>query len=82
MAGTSFSVTEASRWVPPKKIKPDSTTSTAPASQAGMPKAFSKAAPMELDWTMQPRKPRARMMATAKKPARNRPKPPGKAARI
>ena len=32
--------------------------------------------PMELDCTMQPMKPRARMMATAKKPARNLPKPP------
>ena len=34
---------------------------------------------MELDWTMQPIKPRASVMATAKKLARNLPKPPLKA---
>ncbi len=44
-----------------------------------MPKAVWKVEPMELDWTMQPKKPRARMMAMAKKPARNLPKPPAKA---
>ena len=38
--------------------------------------------PMELDCTMQPKKPSARMMATAKKPARNLPKPPLKAVVI
>ena len=39
MTGTSFSVTEASRWVPPKKIKPPMTASTMPTAQLGMPKA-------------------------------------------
>ena len=34
-----------------------------------------------MDCTMQPKKPRARMMATAKKPARNLPKPPVNAVR-
>ncbi len=47
-----------------------------------MPKAVWKASLMELDWTMLPMKPRARMMATEKKPARNLPKPPLKAARM
>ena len=53
-----------------------------PTIQLGTPKAVSKVEPMELDWTMQPMKPRARMMATAKKPARNLPKPPWKAVRM
>ena len=55
------------------------TTSTTPTIQAGIPKAVSKVEPMELDCTMQPKKPRARMMATAKKPARNLPNAPVKA---
>ena len=79
MIGTSFSVTEASRWTPPRKMKPQITTRTMPTIQLGTPKAVSKVEPMELDCTMQPMKPRARMMATAKKPARNFPKPPWKA---
>ena len=79
MRGTSFSVTEARRLVPPRKMNAQITTSTAPTIQEGMPKAVSKVEPMELDCTMQPMKPRASMMATAKKPARNLPKPPLKA---
>ena len=55
------------------------TTSTTPITQEGTPKAVWKVEPMELDWTMQPIKPRARMMATAKNPARNLPKAPRKA---
>ena len=82
MAGTSFSVTEASRWVPPKTTNPASTTNTAPTSQEGMPKALEKAWPMELDCTMLPKKPKASSSAKAKKPAKNRPKPPSKAARM
>ena len=82
MMGTSFSFTEASRWMPPRKIKPQITTRTIPTIQLGTPKAVWKVDPMELDWTMQPIKPRARMMATAKKPARNLPKPPWKAVVI
>ena len=42
----------------------------------GMPKAVSMVEPMELDCTMLPKKPRASVMAMAKKPARNLPKPP------
>ena len=70
MRGTSFSVTAASRCTPPRKMKAQMTTSTRPMTQEGTPKAVWKVEPMELDWTMQPMKPRARMMATAKKPAR------------
>ena len=79
MMGTTFSVTEARRCTPPRKMNPQMTTSTTPTIQPGTPKAVEKVEPMELDWTMQPMKPRARMMATAKKPARNLPKPPLKA---
>ena len=44
-----------------------------------MPKAVWKHSPMELDCTMQPMKPSAKMMAMAKNVARNLPKPPLKA---
>ena len=50
-----------------------------PTTQEGTPKAVWKVEPMELDCTMQPKKPSARMMAMAKKPARNLPKAPLKA---
>ncbi len=74
--GTSFSVTAAKRCTPPRKMMAQMTTRMMPDTQAGMPKAVCMVEPMELDCTMQPMKPRARMMATAKKPARNLPKPP------
>ena len=48
-------------------------------TQVGMPKAVFMVSAMELDCTMQPMKPRAKMMATAKKPARNLPPFPLKA---
>ena len=48
-------------------------------TQEEMPRALLQVSPMELDCTMLPMKPRARMMATAKKPARKLPKPEGKA---
>ena len=79
MMGTTFSVTEASRCTPPRKMTPQMATRTTPTTQEGTPKAVWKVEPMELDWTMQPKKPRARMMATEKKPARNLPKAPWKA---
>ena len=55
---------------------PQMMTSATPTIQEGMPKAVWKHSPMELDCTMQPMKPRARMMATANRVARNLPKPP------
>ena len=79
MMGTTFSVTEARRCTPPRKITPQITTRMTPMIQEGTPKAVWKVEPMELDWTMQPKKPRARMMAMEKKPARNLPKAPLKA---
>ena len=45
-------------------------------THVGMPKAVLQVEAMELDCTMQPMKPSARMMATAKKPARNVPNLP------
>ena len=82
MMGTIFSVTEARRCTPPRKMKPQMATSTTPMIHVGTLKALEKVSPMELDCTMQPKKPSARMMATAKKPARNLPKPPLKAVVI
>ena len=76
MVGTSFSVTAARRFTPPRKIKPQITTKMIPMIQDGTPKAVWKVEPMELDCTMQPIKPSARMIATAKKPAKNLPNPP------
>ena len=48
-------------------------------TQVGIPKAVLQVAAIELDWTMQPMKPSAKMMETAKKPARNLPPAPVKA---
>ena len=79
MMGTTFSVTEARRCTPPRKMKPQMATSTRPTIQDGTPKAVCIVEPMELDCTMQPKKPSASVMAMAKKPARNLPKPPLKA---
>ena len=54
-------------------------TTARPMTQVGMPKAVFMVSAMEFDCTMQPMKPSARMMATAKNPARNLPRPPLKA---
>ena len=79
MSGTTFSVTDARRCTPPRKMKAQMTISTMPTTQDGMSNAVSIVAPMELDCTMQPMKPSASVMATAKKPARNLPNFPLKA---
>ena len=76
ITGTTFSVTAARRWTPPRKIAPQMRTSATPTTQPGTWKAVSKVELMELDCTIQPKKPRARIMATEKKPARNLPKEP------
>ena len=82
MIGTSFSVTAAMRVTPPMKMKPPMSTTTRPMIQVGMPKAVFMVAAMEFDWTIDPMKPSAKMMATEKKPARNLPPAPLKAVRI
>ena len=82
MRGTSFSMTQAMRFAPPRKMAAEMSATMMPTSTGETPKAVPKAAPMELDCTMLPMKPRARMMATEKKAARARPKDPVKAARI
>ena len=79
MKGTSFSVTEAMRCTPPMKMRAATAATMTPMIQPGMPKALVQDSAMELDCTMLPMKPSARVMATAKKPARNLPKPFGKA---
>ena len=80
MTGTIFSVTEAMRLMPPMKMKAATRATMRPTSHVGVPRAELKASLMELDWTMMPMKPRARMMAIAKKVARPRPSLPLKAS--
>ena len=82
MAGTIFSVTEASRLTPPRKMKAAISATMMPTASLLTPKALWKASLMELDWTMLPVKPSATTMATEKKPARNLPNRPLKAARM
>ena len=82
MTGTSFSVTEASRLTPPKKMKAAMTATTMPTASLLTPKALWKASLMELDCTILPIKPSASTMATEKNPARNLPNRPLKAARM
>ena len=70
MSGTIFSVVEAMRPMPPRKMNAAMMASTKPITGAGMPKAESKAEAIELACTMLPMKPRAAMMASAKNTAR------------
>ena len=72
MTGTIFSVVEAIRPRPPKKIKAAKPATKSPVYREGMPKAFWKATAMELDCTMLPMNPRAMMMEMEKKMARGR----------
>ena len=76
MIGTIFSVTHAMRRTPPMKMRAAMRATTMPTHQVFTPKALAKESPMELDCTMLPMKPRARMIATEKKPATNLPKAP------
>ena len=76
ITGTSFSVTDASLWVPPMKIKAQIKTRMTPTIQEGTPNAVWMVDPMELDWTIQPKNPSASVMAMAKNPARNLPNAP------
>ena len=55
---------------------PASAAMTMPTTQVGIPVALFMVSAMELDWTMQPMKPSARMMATEKNAARKRPPAP------
>ena len=65
---------------PPTKINAENTAHAIPTISGLTPKAVWKEEPMELDCTILPIKPRARMIATEKKPARNLPNVPLKAA--
>ena len=76
MIGTIFSQTDARRCTPPRKINPQITTSTSPATHPGIPNAVSIVDPIELDCTIHPINPSARIIATAKNPAKNFPNPP------
>ena len=76
MIGTSFSVTDARRDTPPTKINAQMITNTIPTIQDGTPNAVSIVEPMEFDCTIHPKNPSARIIAIAKKPARNLPRLP------
>ena len=85
MNGTIFSTTAARRFVPPKKITPAITARTMPTATGGTlifleVKTSENAAPMELDCTIFPINPRARIINTANSPARIFPKVPLNAA--
>lgn len=82
MTGTIFSVTAAMRCTPPRKMKAAMAATTMPTTSRLRPKALAKASPMELDWTMLPMKPSARMINTEKTVASTRPNLPLKAARM
>ena len=57
-------------------MNPQSTTKKIPTVHPGTPNAVLNVAPIEFDCTIQPKNPRAKVIATAKKPARNFPKLP------
>ena len=73
MMGTSFSVTAATRCTPPRKMNAASDRNHDADDPGGDAKGrAAKARPMELDWTMLPMKPSARVMAMAKKHSQER----------
>ena len=78
--GTTFSVKEAMRLTPPRKMKAAMIATTTPTMRGSTPKALWKASPIEFDCTILPVKPSAKMIASEKKPARNLPNAPGKRA--
>ena len=85
MKGTSFSTTAARRSVPPIKMKAANTARITPTATGGTlifldANTSEKAAPMELDCTIFPIKPRARMINTENRPPRTLPKVPLNAA--
>ena len=82
MTGTSFSVTEAMRPTPPRKMNAAISAQAMSTTIGGMPNAVLNAALIELACTMLPVKPSAKMIASEKKPARNLPNLPVKRARM
>ena len=82
MIGTIFSVTAAILCTPPRKINAAMAATTTPTASRFRPKALWNASPMELDYTMLPMKPSARMMSTENTVASTLPTLPLNAARI
>ena len=80
MKGTTFSVKEAIRLIPPTKINAEITATKIPTTHFGIPKAVKKASLMEFDWTIFPMIPRDRIVMTAKNTASILPKLPLKAS--
>jgi len=82
MTGTIFSVTAAILCTPPRKMNAAMAATTTPTTSRFTPKALWNASPMELDWTMLPMKPSARMISTENTVARILPSLPLNAARM
>ena len=87
MSGTTFSNTAASLFVPPKKMKAAMAATNTPIATLGILTFITantslNAAPMELDCTIFPMKPSARVIKIAKAAAIAFPNPPLKAALI
>ena len=82
MIGTTFSVTDAIRPTPPRKMNAAMIAQMMPTTIIGAPNAVLNATLIEFACTMLPVKPRAKMIASAKKPARILPKVPLNACRM
>ena len=82
ITGTSFSVTDTMRCTPPRKMNPATSATATPTTIFGAPKALYMASLMELDCTILPMNPSARMSAAEKKPASTLPNRFGNAARM
>ena len=82
MIGTTFSVTDAIRPTPPRKMNAAMIAQMMPTTIIGAPNAVLNATLIEFACTMLPVKPSAKIIATEKKPARNLPNLPVKRARM
>ncbi len=71
--GTSFSVTEATRFNPPRMTSADRITSNTPVTTAGMPKADCMLPEMEFTWLMLPMPKDASTQKHANRTASTRP---------
>ena len=82
ISGTTVSVILAIRSIPPRNINNATIAIKRPMIHCGTPNAVWNADAIELDCTAFPIKPRAKMISTAKMPAKTFPKDPLNAALI
>ena len=82
MTGTTFSVTAAILCTPPRKMNAAMAATMTPTTIRFTPNALWNASPIELDCTMLPIKPSARIISTEKTVASTLPPLPLNAARI